>query len=181
MAPLLVGIFLLAVIFLVFLFFRSEKSGDAKNTIAPTAGLSPVAKQLVKEYNELPEDNRPFPNIVELVRSLDAKHSVDARERENHFNYNYLEHSQRTIGGYEFRWSTGAYSCSHQERYCKFSEYYRLHKAIRSVKESVDAKERAVLESQHAGDTDLLVELEQRLREESLLNKQFVSHFKELS
>jgi hypothetical protein len=80
-------------------------------------------------------------------------------------------------GPYDFDWNPR--NC--YTRDCEFAEYHQMHKMIQDVQDSVDAKAQAVLESQHAGSTDMIRELETQLRAEAELNQNFVREFKKLT
>lgn len=175
---LIIGLVLIAVIFF-FLFFFPHGIKQAQETLPTGPKLSPVALQIVKEFSALPEASRPFGDIVNILTDVDNKHSVDAVERENHFNDNYLDIMDTSLSKYKFRWVKASHrACQHKD--CMFSDYYRLHLAIEEVQTAVDAKERAVLESKHAANTDMLAELEADLRREAELNREFTTRFKEL-
>lgn len=164
---------------------------EAAKKIVSTAGLSPVAKQLVKEFNALPAEYRPFDDIVSVVRDLDAKHAADAVERDNHFNGNWYDlggaDSARFNNGfaYRFTWGQGRKynNCYHtSDRYgrCKFSDYGDLHAAIKAVEKSIQDKERVILHSRYSDSSDTVKQLEERLRAEAGLNETFIREFKEL-
>jgi hypothetical protein len=144
------------------------------------ATLSPVAKQVLAEYNALPVENRPFTDIVSILKALDEKTSVDAIERDRHFNRSYIgpNYTDYTSAlGYDFVWDKG-YNCYHN-RDCIGIEYIKLHKAILEVAETNKEKARALAVSSYDGDA--VKELEQRLRDEATLNREFVQEFKELT
>jgi len=148
--------------------------------------LSEVAKQLVWEYNSLPEDNRPFPDIEDLVRALDERTNADSVDRRNHFNENWLASLNKELHAsrFEFTWKNthGVYPCVHrQSRTCKYHDYYRLHVAIQEVADTIKEKERAILEAKTQDAVDSIKELEDRLRDEAGLNRTFTQTYKELS
>lgn len=149
--------------------------------LSPLYGLSEVARQLVKEYDELPEESRPFPDIIPMVRGLDAKIAVDSVRRARHFDERWLPYTKvQQSGDYQFSWNArGAANCQHRQ-HCPFHEYVELHRAIMLVKKALDRKERAILASTYASDTDMIGELMTRLRDEAQLQDDFVRDFKRL-
>lgn len=138
--------------------------------------LSPVAKQLVKEYKSLPVESRPVENIIPLVRSLDET-TRDPLKRDRHFDKNWLNAAKYQNGPYHFTWDT-RYGCRHDS--CNYSEYGKLHNLIQDVHDSIVAKELAVIESNNSSTKDMAKELEAGLRREIELNKEFVREFKAL-
>lgn len=162
------------------LFFGSKKTypsvslsidQTATPAIAPR-NLSAVAQQVYKEYMSLPAESRPFDNISEILKSLDAVTVTPDNKRRDHFDSNLRSrHRARDIyygdvgTAYPFRftWDTG--DCSHND--CKYSAYYALHVEIGRVKKALDDKARALVESENAHNVSMAAELVNALREEA--------------
>lgn len=151
-------------------FFRTPKSGKVLG-----AGLSEVSKQILKEYNALPEESRPFLNIINILQDLDKMTAVDSFDRRQHFNQNWLNLIKVENGGFRFDWHTGG--CSHRGEYqCKFHDYYRLHTLIKEVQDAVNEKERAFAAS--SVDRDSIADLEASLRSEAEITKSVTKEIK---
>lgn len=148
-----------------------------KNNVITTSGkISGVGKAVVDAYNALPAENRPFPNIVEIVKVLDEKTGFDPVDRRKHFDKHWLDYTGVQLGGYKFDWKRNY--CSH--RSCEYAEYYNLYKTIQEVQDTIKNKQKAILESKLSGNLDIIKELQSELRNEAGLNREFVRKFKEL-
>ena len=142
-----------------------------KNRI--TRGLSVPARRLYDEYMELDVENRPFDNIVPLLRALDEKTAPQAEKRDNHFFV-------ATRSGFEWSW-TGSYRrCYHDDERCALTEYKNLHDTIDEVKEAVEEKNYVLQMAKAKPDLDMLNELMNSLRSEANIQREVADHFKEL-
>lgn len=156
---------------------RQVAAGRATPVIvSSTSGLSPVAKQVYKEYMALPADSRPFPEILPALRALDAQTEPDATQRRRHFDDNWLPNIREQNGPHRFNWNPYRQQCSHYR--CKFSGYYTLHDAIADVDAALKEKERMIALKANQHGVDMLKELESALRSEAGIQRQVV---KELS
>lgn len=151
-------------------------SRPAKKAIAAGPKLSAPAKRLIKEYNELPKDNRPFPDIKSLVQGLDERTSLDADARDEHFAQRMFSSSSTSFSWVPYNYRTYDKGCSH--RSCKYKGYYDLHVAIEEVKRSVEVKERALREAETAHTLDEVAEFTARLRDEAKINNQVAEGLK---
>lgn len=139
--------------------------------------LSRVAKELRAEYNALPEDSRPFPEIDGLLHALDQTFIGKEHARDAHFNANWLPFTKRTCGPYLFDWRIYT-RCYHHS--CEFKAYYDLHITIKKVQDSLTEKRKIEAIAAVQGDLDMLKQLEEHLRDEAKVNNTFVQKFKEL-
>jgi len=127
-------------------------------------GTSWVGKQLVKEYNALPDNHRPYANIKTIVKALDTKYGVD--KVNNHFTTERYDSNKRrrvNVPSWEHR---GCYPD------CSLPEYKDIHESFIQI-------EKALAEQQYkfavAGVSDALhaaADLTTRLREERDLIRQ---------
>lgn len=146
-----------------------------RKAIGPTApSLSNPATLLLNEYNALPKDSRPFPNIVDLLVALDEKNSLDKDTLRSHFH-----HFNGWAWTTTFEPSSDSL-CNHKSK-CKFKEYVDLHLSIKEVKDTLAAKERAELEARHVSTTEQIAELTASLKGEADHNREYVKQFKELT
>ena len=175
----------LGLILVVYMFLR-ESGGyliaKSKSRRAIGNGISEVGNALIKEYNSLPPDQQPFPNIVSLVKDLDEQTGQDPVDRRRHFDANWLFHIKSQNGMFKMDWR--AHYCTHGNRYgerCQYSGYYDIHMAIKEVKDSIRERDRALAEARLAPSMDMIKELQADLRREAKLNRSFVTDFKELN
>lgn len=167
---------------------HEKKQLTAGNTPAlnPTKGLSRVAKKVYHEYMELPEDSRPFPDIVTMLRGLDAATAAtpEARQhRSDHFDKN--SYMRKNYGSWNwgdvvFTWGSPDYGrhCDHREggySSCPYAAYYTLHKEIQATKKSVEEKEAAIALSSNTHHLDMAKELAEALRSETKIQGQVTS------
>lgn len=157
--------------------------GSSANPALPPASKlqSEVARQVHKEYMRLPADSRPFPDIVTILAGLDAKTSVDAFDRRQHFNRNWLDNRKEENGAFRFEWKK-TYGCSHDRPVthdphgyswgCHYHEYWMLHNEIQRVSDALDEKSRVLLASENTDATDMAKELVERLRSEASIQRQ---------
>ena len=153
-------------------FVLTPRAQQAKAIRDKRAGLSRPARLLADEYEKIPSESRPFPDVYNIIRALDEKAKAndgDFSSLDSHF---------------EHRWDYGQYSledtsCTNVR--CRFSEYHRLHRAFDRVLDSIKEKEKAVTESRLKPDLDQIAELESRLRDEVELNRKFTEDYKELA
>lgn len=150
-------------------------SRPAKRALPTGPKLSAPAKQLIKEYNEIPQDNRPFPDIKSLVQGLDERTSLDADSRDNHFTQHHDYSGSRNFSWTPYQSYSGR-RCTHKN--CAFKGYYDLHGAIYEVKASVEVKERAMREAETAHTLDEVADFTARLRDEAKINHQVADEFK---
>lgn len=144
--------------------------------------LSRVSQQLLREYSAIPEESRPFPEIETILAGLDEKTSHDTHQRYIHFDNNWMFGQNRRLvySNFEFSWKPQWGRCNHSKFACKFHEYYDLHLAIKTVRDSLDKKERALLESKTQVHSDMAKELMAALRNEAGIQDQFVQTYKSL-
>ena len=103
---------------------------DGPRAINSTAGLSWPAKELVKEFNALPVDNRPTFDIIGIVRALDVKYMDDTDNRRHFFEYEYGN-----------KWS----NCRCGSHYrCEFKEYVDLHEKMEDIQRAVKQRVKAL-------------------------------------
>lgn len=144
---------------------KKLSAGDGKKE------LSRPSKQILIEYNRLPDEHRNFGDIEQLLRELDDKHSMDKSLLDQHFG-----------GGYYYRmWTETLTHCTSQHRECKLAEYWELHQAIQRIEKTIDQKKRAELLSRHASTTEQVHELTAHLNTEAEVNEDYIEKFKELT
>jgi hypothetical protein len=82
--------------------------------VIPTSGMSVASKHLYREYQALPQDSRPFPDVARVLRQLDERFAVDQAALNNHFK----KSSFRTDETYKFSWTDSQGRCHHSK--CKY-------------------------------------------------------------
>lgn len=89
------------------------------------------SREILKEYNALPDTNKPYSNITYLLTALDVKYDKDKVNR--HF-----VSSSEDPGGWRC-------SCARAgKRSCIFQEYFELKAHITAVKKAVKNQEHVV-------------------------------------
>lgn len=141
--------------------------------------LSTPSRNLLQEYNAIPAESRPFPDLGSILKALDEKHIENTDALNKHFTTS-SRRSYQSPPTLKFNWDSDSYCHGGRNRGCSFYDYYRLHKAFDDVKASLKEKERALRESRLKGSLDMIDELETRLREEIAVNNSFVDEFKKL-
>lgn len=84
------------------------------------SGSSWASKELVKEYYNIPEHNRPYANIKAVVKALDTKY--DVAEVNSHFRRRGYKNSYPA-------WDCGCYSTDR----CRFGDYKTLRVSFKSI------------------------------------------------
>lgn len=124
-------------------------------------GLSSPAKELVKKYNALPETNKPYANMVDMLKALDVKHSM------NEVNIHFSEDRYSYDGpDSEFTWRC---ICKQYGRRCQFIEYHNIREAIQDIQESLKKQAHALEVSKVAHDLNSIEAFTMSLREESTI------------
>lgn len=117
------------------------------------SGMSWPARQIVKQYENLPAANRPWGNIEYIVKALDIKHEVSK------VNYHFEKYNGWDKSEYSWR---GCYNT----RSCEFQEYHSLHDELDKTLDALQKQEHAL---KVAGVTDGLAaahQLMESLRQE---------------
>lgn len=125
--------------------------------------LSRPSLMLVKEYRALPLNNRPYENILNIVKALDVKYGI--KEVTSHFSRSGYE------GGSVHTWNCRCY----RAEVCPHKEYLYLHGGISKIAEAIADQQHAL---EVAGVEDGLSEVEEltnRLREEHEIIQQVTS------
>ena len=122
--------------------------------------LSWPAAQILAEYNALPVDNRPEPDIKKILMALDVKHGGrDAVNR--HFSLTY----------------SGGHSWGHHCRH-ECNDYKNLKEEIFEVAEALKEREQALKIAAVRGRLDEAQDLIVRLSEESSIIKDTTKELK---
>lgn len=135
-----------------------ERAPEDKPKNKPMSGAS---KQLLREYNALPEPNRPYADLKSMLIALDVKHGIR----------NVNRHYTAMLDG--FNWHNTSYDgnrlykCNHNK--CAYSEYYAIHEAINAIKTALDEQAHKLAVAGVQADLDQINILTARLREESKL------------
>jgi len=187
--------FCLAVPVLFGVLYKVQHGGDKALAATPkpealnSSGLSPVAAQVYREYMSLPVDSRPFGNnIRDILKSLDATLGGLAGFKD-HFDDNFHMRARGYTGwdNHKFSWHAAILpvsgytyheKCSH--RSCDFKPYYDLHIGIKSVKDAIDEKARALVLSENAPNVAMADELVKALRAESQIHRDATARLKEI-
>jgi hypothetical protein len=127
--------------------------------------LSWPARQILSEYRALPEDNRPYANILEVVTALDTKYGKD--NANSHFR----------VSGYESSHPSWHCTCNNR-RYtssahtpCKFKDYKDIHLVFVEIQTAITEREHKLALQRVEGGLDAAKELTARLRAERDLIK----------
>lgn len=98
--------------------------------------LSIASKRLIQQYRTLPEENRPYANISNIVKALDVKYGV--KEVNDHFRV-------RDFDAFRFGWECECVRYSYRNKRCTYmSEYAEMHKAMEDITESLKARDHAI-------------------------------------
>lgn len=131
------------------------------------AHLSWPAKMIVASYKELPQDSRPYPNIVAIVSALDVKYGADTANQ--HFQkQEYRPHGPRRRVVVP-HWEHRSYSSCYNR--CAFAEYKTLFDNIQTVKDSLAEKEYALAVAAVSGSLTDAKELSKALEKEAELQR----------
>lgn len=122
--------------------------------------LSWPARQVIVQYLNLPEANRPHANIQAVVKALDTKHTVEKVNA--HFikkgrGFDSMGYSTNT---YTPSWACGCVGA------CKFQEYRTLHTTMTEIEQALAEQEYAMALAGVQTGLDAVAELTERLREE---------------
>lgn len=162
---------MITIIFMVLMFVASFY-GTRKTIVAVSHnrkyGLSPAkykalsapSKQILQEYRALPEQNRPVPNIYNILTALDTKH----RDATAHFmrsRYSYAKSKEI----HSFTWDCGCYDYRGREA-CGHTEYKNIHNGIKEVTEKLATQKRQIELARVEGGLQDAKELTERLRDE---------------
>lgn len=144
-----------------------------------TADLSVPSKELYREYMELPEASRPFPDIISVLKGLDAATAHNVQGRNDHYDGHYYMraagYSSSTWQKMKFSWEPDFGPCAsarYYGRHCEFHIYRDLHDEIVKVKKELAATERALSVAQNAHHVDNARELMQHLRDEAKIQRE---------
>ena len=123
------------------------------------AQLSWPSRQLVKEFNSLPEDWRPAGvDILSIVKALDLKHGRESLDR--HFcEWVYGKYGWKTYGDKDHQF------CRHRTYHCIGNDHLALHEEFEDLKVSLAKQEARIRNIAIAGDMDALAALRERMAE----------------
>lgn len=167
-----------------------SKVGENLPLASKTPPLSAVAQQVLKEYNSLPAESRPFDQIEDILTSLDAtlKHLPDFKY---HFDSNYHMRASgySSFNNHKFAWDAlvtrrdttlGPYHTRCEHKDCPYAPYYSLHVEIGKVKKALDDKALALVQSENAHNVNMAQELVNALREEAGIQNKTTARIKEI-
>lgn len=159
---------------------------SSKTPLAIKSGhssFSAPAQQVYNEYMTLPAESRPFDNIADILKSLDAVTLHLGKDaRRDHFDGNLRNRkSYRSYGyqyehaydGYPFKfvWQGGGKDyCLHTD--CDYADYYALHETIADVKKALAEKQLAMVQSENAHNVSMAKELVAALRTEAGIQRE---------
>lgn len=127
-------------------------------------GISWVGREVIKGFNSLPENHKPYGNIKAIVTALDTKYTID--KVNNHFKEKYYDRGSG-YGEYKYR---DSWECScYKHKPCAYPEYRNFIRSFIEIKEAVANQQYRLAV---AGQSDALNEAEAltvRLREEKEL------------
>lgn len=130
-------------------FARKKVPASAKTEVK----LSAPSRNLIREYDQLPDDIKPYPDLTNMLVALDIKHGITAA------NYHFV------IGNYSyFSWDT---RCDHKN--CAFSVYHSIHSEIKNLIKARKEQEHVLAVANVQHDLDEVNLLTARLREERIL------------
>lgn len=120
-----------ACVFMLYIAARPRYS-PSTITVTPKKQRSWAARQLMTEFNALPEDHRPSIDINAVVDALDTKHTVSVANSHFKTAYGYSESSQP---------SWDHHGCRAP---CPLDDYLALHRHMKAVTNAYQNRERAL-------------------------------------
>jgi hypothetical protein len=134
---------------------------------AEVNALSWPSQQILKDYNSLPNENRPYPKIVNMLKALDVKHDVKRVDRHFEEDSYYRDNKPTT-----YDWKCCRRSYGDKDCISDYQEYHDLRNGIVKVKTALAEKEHAIQVASVEGNLRDVKELVQRFdEEEELLRK----------
>lgn len=129
--------------------------------IGPKEKFSWPSYQIMKKYNELPDDHRPFADLKEILVAIDTKHGIGIVN--SHFTAAYSS-SIRT-------WNCGTYGTGKCIQ-CVYNEYHQIRGAISEVEAALKMREKTLAMSKVRHGLDSIGQLTADLRRErDLINQ----------
>lgn len=157
-----IAVIVMMVGILLYVSGKAIKANQKRRGKVSKIGLSWPAKQVIQKYNELPMDNRPYPDIRSLVEALDVKHGKDTMD--DHVSSRY---DAGKAWGY-----CRAYRCS------KCSKYKEVCDKIENLTKSLRKQQQVLEIAERQGDLDELPRLLDALGEESKIVNQVTDAIK---
>ncbi len=133
--------------------------------MSTVVGMSWASKVILEGYHDLPEDNRPHANIVHILDTLDER--LGKKAINQHF-------TSSSYGGGNYKTITRC-PCPtpwNANSPCPYRAYTDMYNGISSIKTTIAAREKAVLESKTGFIDDINTFKEDLERERSLVAEQ---------
>lgn len=122
-----------------------------KEIAAGVHGMSLTSRQILLNYNSLPTDNRPFGDILPVLRALDTANDV---------------------GQVDYHFAARKYpfdiACWHPDEstICEFKDYREIALTLKRIKEAIAAREQALAMAGVVHELELVDALKDSLRSE---------------
>jgi hypothetical protein len=152
-------------VFLAMLLFAGVGKGYSELQSKKTYALSKkevkkfswASKQLIQEYNALPDGNRPLGDITYPLSALDTKYG-GAEKVTKHF--------AKTRNGYEHSYTDYRWHNCNCRYDCKMKDYKEMHDGIAGIKSALATQEHAMLMAGVESGLSEAASIAERLRQE---------------